>query len=258
MSYNPTIFPEIYGRKKINPSKAERLIARNKKKEESILVINKADENVDDEFVDGKSYFECVTHSNKISILDYNLKFFFSEPLICFNERTKEIGIQTDPVFDQNETENLTILFCSSDSNNVYTQTTIRIITQASTASKEVVRRSVSVDEIQRICKRTVSKSSGPDAEMHTFFTGFESLHSNESMKTFCGISLSFYDILLEFIVAGKDGQPRFFKKVSRHNRLLLFLMKLKLGLSFKALGEIFQVSKATVSNIFLVYSKLC
>lgn len=102
VSYNPTIFPEIYGQKKINPSKAERLIARNKKKEESISVINQADEN-DDEFVD--------------------------ELFICLNKKTKEIGIQTDPVFDHNERENFTILFCSTDNNNVSTQTTIRIIT---------------------------------------------------------------------------------------------------------------------------------
>jgi len=62
---------------------------------------------------------------------------------------------------------------------------------------------------------------------------------------------LSFFNILLEFIVPGQNGQPKYFKKVSRENRLLLFLMKLKLGLSFSALSYVFDLSRQITSKIF-------
>lgn len=59
------------------------------------------------------------------------------------------------------------------------------------------------------------------------------------------------FHILLKFIVPGEEGQPAFFKKVSAENRLLIFLMKMKLGLPFAVIGCLFNVSHTTAACIF-------
>ena len=82
-------------------------------------------------------------------------------------------------------------------------------------------------------------------------FTGFADVTNDEVMKQLGGITLSFFAVLLQFILPGKDGQPTFFKKISRENRLLIFLMRMKLGLNFSAIGCLFGVSRQTASNIF-------
>ncbi|XP_033208567.1 uncharacterized protein LOC117167613 [Belonocnema kinseyi] len=64
-------------------------------------------------------------------------------------------------------------------------------------------------------------------------------------------ITLPFFAVLLQFILPGKDGQPMFLKKISRENRLLIFLMKMKLGLNFSAIECIFGVSSQTASTCF-------
>lgn len=56
--------------------------------------------------------------------------------------------------------------------------------------------------------------------------------------------------IFLECITRIKSNQTRFFRKMSFENRLLLFLMKMKLGLDHSALSCIFRISR-TASKIF-------
>ena len=161
-----------------------------------------------------------------------------------------EIGTQTDADFDVNNTENMTILFCSIDGHGVSTQTTISINSHPAKSKilLSIENMEKSLNEIQ---KDTKSTASGPDIKMQEAFVGFDSITCDKAMKTLGGVSLLFFHVLLKFIVPSKDGQPNFFKKLSRHNRRLLLLMKLKLGLSFAALGWIFQISRQTASNTF-------
>lgn len=91
----------------------------------------------------------------------------------------------------------------------------------------------------------------GPDAPCHPGFVGFNDITTDLDMKRFTGVNLSVFQILLKFIEPGKHGQPKFFKTVNSENRLLLFLMKMKLGLPFEVLGTLFHVSLPTVSTIF-------
>ena len=56
---------------------------------------------------------------------------------------------------------------------------------------------------------------------------------------------------MLKCVYPKADGQETFYNKVTRENRLLLFLMKMKLGLPFTVLGSLFLVSKTSASNIF-------
>lgn len=92
----------------------------------------------------------------------------------------------------------------------------------------------------------------GPDVsdvkkhlECLTGFHGFSSIRTDKLLHL-CGVTIDTFNLLLE--ISPNDIQE---KKISRENCLVIFLAKLKLGISFSALGVIFQVDRRTVARIF-------
>jgi hypothetical protein len=67
-------------------------------------------------------------------------------------------------------------------------------------------------------------------------------------MRQLGGVSSSFFEQLLSTITLRNDER---FRKLTKSNRLLLFLMKFKLGVTFYDLGRFFQICSVTVSTIF-------
>lgn len=80
---------------------------------------------------------------------------------------------------------------------------------------------------------------------------GYTSIETDQVMKEFGGVNLHFFNVLLKFVSPKNNGQPSYFKKLSAENRLLLFLMKMKHGLSFAMLGTLFNISGCTATNVF-------
>lgn len=155
-------------------------------------------------------------------------------------QKTKTIGIQTDPCMTP-YTNDASILFCWSRENDTCTQTEICI--QQPQKHHNVIIDKPIVTTIEKIC--------GPDINMNLGFMGFADIATDSSMRELAGVSREFFAVLLNLIELGKDGQPAFYKTLGKENRLLLFLMKLKLGITFCALGVLFHVHKTTVSRIF-------
>ena len=96
------------------------------------------------------------------------------------------------------------------------------------------------------------SKYVGPDPifsesnlKCNEGFHGFNSIKSDENMIDIAGVKLLAFNFLLGFIVDVKN------EKLSKQDRLLLFLMKMKLGLTSAALGIIFGVHRTTASRQF-------
>jgi hypothetical protein len=86
--------------------------------------------------------------------------------------------------------------------------------------------------------------------------TKIDFLHShNVDTKSFMrqlgGVSLSFFEQLLSKITLGNDDHPKRYRKLQKSNRLLLFLMKLKLGIPFYDLARFFQIGTSTASRVF-------
>ena len=86
------------------------------------------------------------------------------------------------------------------------------------------------------------------------------SIKSDQEMLALAGVTMSTYNLLRD-IYEGTDG-----KKISKNNRLLIFLCKIKLGLSYSAFwGTLFGRQKNYFQNIYLHYrifgyqmSKVC
>ncbi|XP_047998039.1 uncharacterized protein LOC125235509 [Leguminivora glycinivorella] len=80
------------------------------------------------------------------------------------------------------------------------------------------------------------------------YFAGFQSINTNEQLVDLTGVTLNNFNFLLKFT---KKNHKYL---VNEKDRLLLFLMKMKLGLTFSALSVLFAIHRTTVSRIFYSY----
>lgn len=175
---------------------------------------------------------------------DYHLLFMFftvnvKEEIIEDEIReprsTAEMSCQTDDELRITEFENdvINFMFCAIDKNDSCIQTDLSGL---------------------EALKETYSKHSQTDFDItvnNVGFVGRTDINDEEKMKEMCGISVKFFNTLLELIILGKDGQPSYYKMLTKENRLLLFLIKFKLGLSFCTLGCLFSIHRTVASTIF-------
>ena len=74
-----------------------------------------------------------------------------------------------------------------------------------------------------------------------------KNIRNSEDLKSVCGVSESFFLVLSDMLgLSVKDG-----RLMSKTEKLILFLMKLKHNLSFQFMSVLFQISRQTVSDIF-------
>jgi len=82
-------------------------------------------------------------------------------------------------------------------------------------------------------------------------FHGFQSIESEQSLKD---ITFKIFDFLLSLIPNNINSQTI----LSKENYLLIFLMKLKLGLTYSALSVFFKIHRTIVSRVFLNFYTFC
>lgn len=85
-------------------------------------------------------------------------------------------------------------------------------------------------------------------------FYGFISITKKQEIIDLCGVSFKVFDLLVKVLRSG-ESEPNDRKTVCYENRLLIFLIKMKCGLTFSAISVLFGVHRSTVSRIF--YSTL-
>jgi hypothetical protein len=157
----------------------------------------------------------------------------------------REMSTQTDYCPEASDEEPAILLFCviQTSKNEVSTQTNI-VISNRSKKGKVVL-----VEETpKRPCK---SVAVGADYEMRNGFLWSDDIKDDTAMKQLAGITISFFNILLQFIKPNVRGQPGYFRILKPEDRLLLFLMKMKLGLNFTALACVFNLGQQTASDVF-------
>lgn len=118
----------------------------------------------------------------------------------------------------------------------------------------EIQKNDVGTQTAIAIVPNTVTKVSvdvGPSEPYRPGFHGFPDVTTDSHMKQVTGISLAVFHVLLQFIIPRAEGRPKYFRTLNSENRLLLFLMKMKLGLAFSAIGMFFHISGQTASAIF-------
>lgn len=116
----------------------------------------------------------------------------------------------------------------------------------------------VKLDIFNKTC--LVDKICGPDSDnvmsclSCESFHGFESIENEKQLISLTGTTFSVFNLLLSFL---KDQIN--INSVKKGDRLLLFLMKIKLGISYSAISVLFKINPTTVSRIFIeCLSLLC
>ncbi|CAN7977164.1 unnamed protein product [Ixodes persulcatus] len=91
------------------------------------------------------------------------------------------------------------------------------------------------------------SRQSGPDRRTGCF-QGYESVrHSPTSLEDLCSVTTAVFALLLSMLPVGSERSV----DTSMANKLLLFLMKMKLGMSYSSLAVLFCIHRTTASRHF-------
>ncbi|XP_064472387.1 uncharacterized protein LOC135386403 [Ornithodoros turicata] len=81
-------------------------------------------------------------------------------------------------------------------------------------------------------------------------FQGFATLQKSEqALQDLCNVTLAVFTVLLNLLPEQRYRSS----DVTREDRLVLFLMKLKLGVSLRAFATLFGISRSTASRVFHV-----
>ena len=100
--------------------------------------------------------------------------------------------------------------------------------------------------ETMTMAVETAEKSVGPNQRV-PFFSGFQSVNGNEKkIKEMTGVGHKVFSVILSLMSDQSSSSG-----LCKEDRLMLFLTKLKLGVSHCVLGTIFGVSAATASKSF-------
>ncbi|XP_040064335.1 uncharacterized protein LOC120838460, partial [Ixodes scapularis] len=98
----------------------------------------------------------------------------------------------------------------------------------------------------------TRSLGVGPHART-CFFGGYDSIkHSPDALRSLCGVDGNVFALLLSLLPTVRDRGS----DVTVENKMLIFLTKMKLGISFSAVGTLFGVHETTACRTF--YAVLC
>ena len=159
-------------------------------------------------------------------------------------QRACDMSTQTDDVL-YDDCQDMATLYCWQDStkNEVSTQTFIPY------KSPNTKTKIIEIKVPEKKPSRSIGV--GPETDMRNGFQWFQDVKNDKQMKQLGGVDLAFFFILLNFIKPNAKGQPKYYKVMNSKDRLLLFLMKMKLGIPFTALSCIFVVSQNTARTIF-------
>lgn len=88
------------------------------------------------------------------------------------------------------------------------------------------------------------------DTDDFVSFNGYDSIaNEDDVLKDLCGVSKKVFELLLKL---SPNNERK--KKIKIENRLMIFLMKMKLNLTYSSLAVIFGVHRKTIQVIFLTF----
>lgn len=95
----------------------------------------------------------------------------------------------------------------------------------------------------------TVDISCGPDISFVNlnYFSGFHSISNEMQLKDLTGTTFKIFNLLLTLIPDSSNSS------VTKENRLLIFLLKIKLGITYSAISILFNINRTTVTRIFYI-----
>lgn len=231
-SYIPSIFPDIYKKRERNTeadlARYQRALRRIENKENITSKKRKSSEmSACDEVAD------VVSSSLHNNISECNENISNDSTGEQSNIEKHDASCQVN-IYQENQAQEVVIIsnrFIYLDKSEVETQINGPIIPE-----KKVIIPNLS------------SETENHEKNVLIGFKGFDGIKTDEELIELAGVTLNVFKLLLKILTRDVDDS---YRKISYENRLLIFLMKMKLGLSFGALRSIFHVHRSTISRIF-------
>jgi len=154
------------------------------------------------------------------------------EPYLS-NDNIKSVrNVSTQVAFEVNDIDLFTFDCCFIDSNNAKTQVSMPYKFNSYTFGRPTTRdQSCGLDTTDQLTLKS--------------FCNYESVMNESQLKNLTGTSFQVFQLLLTFIPESSHNT------VTRENRLFIFLMIIKLDISYSAIGTFFNISHSTVTKIF-------
>lgn len=229
--YCPTIFPAAYKARPVNSTaRVSRYKRWHKRNSGAPDLTEKEADCVSDAAADLECPVDC---SDSGSVPQPVCNEAHNLELLCAvaeaSRQKHDQGCQTED--DSTLEKTFSIFISASDGNYACTQISHKAVCDA---------------EIQ-CSPPMVSRHSGSDYRT-SCFTGYESVKSCASaVKDLCGVTMEVFALLLSLLTARAERSC----DPPLSDKLLLFLMKLKLGISYSSLAVLFCVNRTTASRHF-------
>ncbi|XP_044576694.1 uncharacterized protein LOC123259933 [Cotesia glomerata] len=215
-NYAPTIFPSVYRRRKVNEST---VLSRHKRFMDR-RIIKKSTAEIDPVM--------NITEPSEIT----------DQPNTSMNQ-TMDQACEANIYFTSNVSSKTFICnrYVSSNKCDAETQTDIL----ESSTSNIITNKKL----VNKECGTPHRTFADQETQITNTFQGFSSVQKKEQLIDLAGVTFDNFNFLLDRTKPPKKCT------VAYKDRLFIFLMKLKTGLTFSALGVLFNVHRTTVSRIF-------
>ena len=107
------------------------------------------------------------------------------------------------------------------------------------------------IEKANHVEKKGDYEKQSNNMKNNSGFFGYETIKDEQELIDLAGVQTEVFILLLKILYKEEDKLTDFRKSTENKNRLLIFLMKMKCGLSFSALGVLFNVHRRTISRIF-------
>jgi len=157
----------------------------------------------------------------------------------------KQVNTQTEALENQSQLKNFTVcrfgLEISTEVEHYATETPVKDASHESLG--DIPDNSITLDGV---LAKTVS--SGANHRICCFMGADSLLDNEESLKDLTGVSMNVFALLIGILPTEFETQ----KELSWKNKLVCFLMKLKWGITYNALGVLFGVHGTTAKKYFV------
>ena len=226
-NYIPTIFPDIYKKTKFNETAA---LKRHKRFMERRLKIMSQDKqnlnNNDENIIDNSEQENEVTHFSQECQVNF---------LLNTNESSKTFVCNR---------------FVNNNVCDAETQTEISTYQRIVFTNRKTVSNKKCGTDSKEYADKCIGSSTNIEEIKARGFIGIESIKNDDQLVDLAGVTFNTFKLFADKIIIPDYDVNKC--KITKENRLLIFFFKLKTGLSYSAIGVLFQVHRSTVSRIFL------
>ncbi|OXU16250.1 hypothetical protein TSAR_010167 [Trichomalopsis sarcophagae] len=247
-SYVPTIFPSVYKAGEVNEvqklKRHDRFMERRKKRTTAVTPMEHQVSDIDNQISDidnermpydfedvAIQSDECLTYADKecqvyicVNTSERIEKTFICNSYTSSNTSCRDVEIQTEITGSNNVVQVQPIMTPKTFKNK-----------KCGTPDKTYVDQSLDPISVEEM-----------NDQGH--FAGISSIKTNQQLLDLAGVTFNNFNFLFNRL--RKNSSVNNFK-VSKKDKLFIFLVKVKTGLTFSAIGVLFSVHRVTISRIF-------